>query len=29
VWEIPERMLQKPFKPSERAWLESLKQGKL
>lgn len=29
LWEIPERMLQKPFKPSERTWLESLKQGKL
>ncbi|MBC3884463.1 alginate O-acetyltransferase AlgX-related protein [Undibacterium griseum] len=29
VWEIPERMLQKPFKPSERVWLEDLKQGRL
>jgi len=29
LWEIPERMLQKPFKPSERAWLEDLKQGRL
>jgi alginate O-acetyltransferase complex protein AlgJ len=29
VWEVPERMLQKPFKPSERQWLEDLKQGKL
>ncbi|MBC3861806.1 cell division protein FtsQ [Undibacterium jejuense] len=29
IWEVPERMLQKPFKESERQWLEKLKQGQL
>ncbi|MFZ6690445.1 alginate O-acetyltransferase AlgX-related protein [Undibacterium sp. SXout20W] len=29
IWEVPERMLQKPFKETERQWLEKLKQGQL
>ncbi|MFZ6847235.1 alginate O-acetyltransferase AlgX-related protein [Undibacterium sp. RuRC25W] len=29
IWEVPERMLQKPFKDTERKWLEILKKGQL
>lgn len=29
LWEIPERMIQRPFEPKERAWFERLRQGKL
>ena len=29
IWEVPERMLQRPFKDSERQWLAKLKQGQL
>ncbi|GGX44370.1 alginate O-acetyltransferase AlgX-related protein [Undibacterium squillarum] len=29
VWEIPERMLQRSFDAKERAWYQTLKQGKL
>ncbi|MFZ6689492.1 alginate O-acetyltransferase AlgX-related protein [Undibacterium sp. SXout11W] len=29
IWEVPERMLQRPFKPTELQWLEKLKGGNL
>jgi len=29
VWEVPERMLQRPFKETERQWFNRLKQGQL
>ena len=29
IWEVPERMLQKPFKDTERKWLDLLKKGQL
>lgn len=29
IWEVPERMLQKPFKPTEYSWYDQLKRGQL